>query len=140
MVSPISRTVGARGPERRPFPLRDQPLQGGEPEAERATRAIRLHHQDAALLGPLVERRRREPEHGGGLVDLEQPVGHQLPVAWWSGAPRRHATPRGLCPDAPALPDSQAAAWSVDRLGRWLVRPPNPSDPRCARRTLPHGA
>ena len=41
-------------------------------------RAAHLHMGDAPLIGPLVERRRLQAEHGRGLGDVQEAIGHRF--------------------------------------------------------------
>src|SRR5262249_31185877 len=77
-ISRLSRALKPERPERRLLPLLNQVEQGGEAETKWPARAVGLHDRDAFLIGPLIERRPLEPEHGGRLVDREQPIGHQV--------------------------------------------------------------
>src|SRR5262245_21918505 len=63
LTRPLGSCQGALDPEveRWPFPFGDEPLEGGEPEAQRPARPVRLHDRNPALVRPLVQRRPLEP-------------------------------------------------------------------------------
>src|SRR5206468_9185209 len=55
--------------------LFDQAEERAQAEAERPPRARGLHHGDAALVGPLIERRWLEAEHRRRLADVQETLG-----------------------------------------------------------------